>query len=142
MRKILTALLLLFALPLAAEEVTLGDLTISDAYSYATPAKAGAAYLTVTNAGDTADRLTGAEVDFADAQLHESKADSEGVMRMHHLMDGIEIPAGQTVTLARGGLHVMMMGLAAPLEAGGSYPLTLTFERAGTVEIEVEVRAP
>jgi copper(I)-binding protein len=142
MRKILTALILLIAPPLAAEEVTLGDLTISDAYSYATPAKAGAAYLTVTNAGDTADRLTGAEVDFADAQLHESKADSDGVMRMQHLMDGVAIPAGETVTLARGGLHVMMMGLDAPLEAGATFPLSLTFESAGTVEIEVVVRAP
>ena len=130
MRKILTALFLMIAPVLSAEEVTSGDLTISDAHSYATPAKAGAAYMTITNAGDTADRLTGAQVDFADAQLHESKTDAEGVMRMEHLMNGIAIPAGETVTLARGGLHVMMMGLtpsparagrrSAPSPAGGS----------------------
>ena len=142
MRMLATALFLLSAPALAAEEVTLGDITIADAHSYATPARAGAAYMTITNAGDDADRLVGAQVDFAAAQLHESMMDPQGVMRMEHLMNGIEIPAGETVALARGGKHVMMMGLEAPLEAGASYPLTLTFEQAGSVEITVEVRIP
>jgi len=142
LRNLLTALFLLTAPVLAADEVTLGDMTITDAHSYATPARAGAAYLTITNAGDGADRLIAAEVDFADAQLHESQMDPQGVMRMEHLMDGIAIPAGETVTLARGGMHVMMMGLEAPLEAGASFALTLTFEQAGSVEIPVEVRTP
>ncbi len=137
-----TAAFLLIAPTLTAEEVTLGDLTIADAFSYATPARAGAAYMTITNDGDSPDRLIGAEVDFAEAQLHESSMDSGGVMRMQHLMDGIPVPAGETVTLARGGLHVMMMGLEAPLEPGDSFPLTLSFEQAGDIEVEVDVRAP
>jgi copper(I)-binding protein len=60
-------------------------------------------------------------------------------MKMNELPDGIPVPAGATVTLSPGGLHLMMMGLKAPLVEGETVPVTLTFATAGTVEIALVV---
>ncbi|HSQ71610.1 MAG TPA: copper chaperone PCu(A)C, partial [Rubrivivax sp.] len=61
------------------------------------------------------------------------------VMRMREI-PAIEIPAGQTVELRPGGLHVMFIGLTQTLDNGASFPLTLRFEKAGEVKVEVQVR--
>ncbi|MDX1691076.1 MAG: copper chaperone PCu(A)C [Acidimicrobiia bacterium] len=103
---------------------------------------AGAAYMQIEG-GDTADRLVAASVpsDVAGmAQIHESSMNDEGVMSMSEVEGGVEIPAGATVAFEPGGFHVMMMNLAAPLEAGQEFTVTLTFENAGEVEVPVEVR--
>jgi len=63
------------------------------------------------------------------------------VMRMRELANGLEIAPGATVTLAPGGLHMMMMGLKAPLKQGEKVPLTLVFEKAGTIDVEIAVEA-
>jgi len=60
------------------------------------------------------------------------------VMKMRPIA-GIDIPPGQAVTLAPGGLHIMLEGLAKPLKAGQSFPLTLTFDKAGTRTVNVAV---
>ena len=66
-----------------------------------------------------------------------------GVMKMYPV-DGVDLPAGKTVKLAPGGYHVMLMGLNAPLQAGRSIPVKLTFELADkkreTIALNVEVR--
>jgi copper(I)-binding protein len=103
-------------------------------------AKTGAAYLTITDQGQP-DRLTGASTPVAaTAELHESMQDG-GMMKMRPVA-GIQLETGKAVTLAPGGIHVMLMGLKAPLKQGDSFPLTLTFEHAPplTVTIEVEAR--
>jgi copper(I)-binding protein len=64
--------------------------------------------------------------------------DADGVARMHEV-DALDIPAGATVTLAPSGLHVMFMGLDAPLVAGASIPATLVFENAGELAVEFKV---
>jgi len=69
---------------------------------------------------------------------------AEEAMVMQEVKGGLAIPAGETVELAPGGYHVMLMELAEPLEEGSTFDLTLTFENAGekTVEVEVRTEAP
>jgi hypothetical protein len=53
----------------------------------------------------------------------------------------IGIPAGAVVALVPSGYHVMLVGLHQPLVAGGNFPLTLSFAKAGKIEVEVSVIA-
>jgi copper(I)-binding protein len=101
-----------------------GQLEIKTPWARATPGHAenGAAYLTIVS--PTADRLTAASSPVAKkAELHTMSMEG-GVMRMRPLA-AIDIPAGQTVTLSPGGMHIMLLGLTQPLHQGQSFPLTL-----------------
>lgn len=132
---------LTLALPAAAEDVTLGDLSIKAPVVFKSFAKARAAggYMAITNAGATDDLLIGVRVDGPMAMLHESR-EEDGVMRMIHL-DAVEIPAGETVSFAPGGLHVMFMGLQPDdLPVGDSIDVTLIFDRAGEVAVTFNVK--
>ncbi len=64
------------------------------------------------------------------------------VMRMRALPEGLPIPAGATVVLEPGGLHLMFMDLHRPLVEGDTVTITLTFERAGTIDVPLVVGAP
>lgn len=100
----------------------------------------GAAYMLIENRGDEADRLIGGSTDVAKVvEIHEI-VDNNGVMEMKPLADGLEIPAGETVTLQPGGYHVMLIGLTKDLTDGSTYELTLTFEHAGDVKLQVPVQ--
>lgn len=102
-------------------------------------AKAGAAFLTLTNQGSAADRLVAAESPVADkTELHTHLMDS-GVMKMRPV-DAIELPPGSPVMLKPGGLHVMFLGLKQPLTEGAHFPVTLVFEKAGRVTVDVTVQ--
>lgn len=119
------------------------SISVEQPWARATPAGArtGAAYMTIANKSSTADRLTGAASDVAaKLQIHEM-AMVNGVMQMRELADGLPIPAGGSVVLKPGGYHVMLIGLKKPLTAGESFPLTLTFEKAGTISVTVPVQA-
>ena len=123
--------------------VTVGDLTLSGAFTRATlpNAPVGGGYVTITNNGAEADRLVAAESPFSpDVQVHQMAVVND-VMQMSELPDGLEIPAGESVTLAPGGLHLMFMNIAKPFVEDETVPVTLTFEKAGTVEIELAVEA-
>ncbi|MDP1730205.1 MAG: copper uptake system-associated protein [Devosia sp.] len=127
----------------APAAITLGDLEISGAFTRATlpSAKVGGGFLTIVNKGGEADRLIGAASPVAEkVQLHQMKMEGD-VMKMAELEHGIEIPAGETVVLAPGGLHIMFMGLKQAFEEGSAIPVTLTFEKAGTVEVQLQVGA-
>jgi copper(I)-binding protein len=101
--------------------------------------KTGAAYLTLHNAGETDDRLTGARSAVAEkVSLHESSIDAAGIARMRPVA-AIDAPAGGMVELTPGGVHLMLEALREPLEKGSSFPLTLVFEKAGEVTVEVRV---
>lgn len=98
-----------------------------------------AGYGAITNRGRAADRLIAAASPVAaKVSIHESRSD-HGVMSMRAL-SGISIPAGSTVALAPGGLHLMLEGLKRPSTVGGRVPITLTFARAGAVRAELAVR--
>ena len=100
----------------------------------------GGAFLTLRNTGTAPDRLLAASTPLArTTEIHETVREGE-VMRMRPV-PAIEIPAGGSVTLRPGGAHVMMTGLSGALRAGTTVPLTLTFERAGAVEVQVAVQA-
>ena len=115
-----------------------GQLEVSDAWARATPAKAenGVAYLTIRT--PTPDRLVSVSSPVAKkAELHTMEM-AGMVMKMRPLA-GLDIPAGQSVTLKPGGEHIMLMGLNGRLRGGQSFPLTLTFEKAGAREVTVSV---
>jgi hypothetical protein len=119
-----------------------GQPKIENAWARATPGKAenGAAYLTIVS--PVADRLTAVSTPEAKtAELHEMTMQG-GVMKMRPLANGIDLPAGKPVTLKPGGMHIMLMGLKQPLKKGESFPLTLTFEKGGTKEVNVAVEGP
>jgi len=125
----------------AHDTFTLGDIEISGGFTRATlpNAPVGGGYITIVNHGSADDTLIAATSPAAEeVQLHEMKMEGE-VMKMNELPDGIPVPAGATVTLSPGGLHLMMMGLKAPLVEGETVPVTLTFATAGTVEIALVV---
>lgn len=135
---------LLFAVPVLAHDVTVGDLQIihPSIPQPAASAKAAGGFVAITNTGTEAERLIGVESDIAmKSETHESKVDANGIGMMEHV-DFIEIPPGQTVNLQHGGYHIMFMGLKAPLMEGELHKATLIFERAGRVEIEFQVDPP
>jgi periplasmic copper chaperone A len=122
----------------AAASAQTGQVQIENPWARATPGKAtiGAAYLTLRS--PTGDRLVSAATPVAGkAELHTMEM-SGMVMKMRPLA-GIDIPAGQPVSLAPGGLHIMLVGLKKPLRAGQSFALTLTFAKAGSQTVEVPV---
>ena len=128
--------LLAFAAPASAHEFKVGDLVVDHPMAFETAATAmsGGGYLTVTNTGTTDDRLIAVEADFPRVMLHTTEM-TDGVAKMRHV-DGVDIPAGETVTLAPGGYHVMFMGLDGdPFEVGETVPATLIFENAGALDV-------
>ncbi len=99
---------------------------------------AGGGFLRIVG-GPAGDKLLGASTDIAArVELHTMSMD-DNVMRMRQI-DSIDVPAGKAVDLAPGGLHVMFMDLKTPLKTGSSFPLTLRFEKAGAVKVDVKVQ--
>lgn len=129
----------------SADDYKVGDISIAHPFAFATVGNApvGGGYMEITNAGDSDDTLIAVSIseDVAGtAQLHQM-AMVEGVMRMNQVDGGIAIPAGETVVLESGGLHVMFMRLSGGLEEGETFPATLTFAQAGDVEVIFNVEA-
>lgn len=125
-----------FAMPAFA-----GDIEIVAPYarSASPTAKTGAAFMQIVNHGG-ADRLIDAASPAADlVQLHTHIEGEGGVMKMQHVEEGFDLPEYGTLSLERGGHHVMLMGLTAPLEQGDTVSVTLTFETAGDMTVEVPV---
>lgn len=136
------ALAALLTAPGRAEDVKAGDLLISQAWSRQTPAgaKVAGAYLTVENKGSAADRLLSGSTDIAGRlEIHEMSMDG-GVMKMRPLDKGLAIEPGKTVKLAPGGYHVMLMDLKTQLRQGDKVPVTLQFEKAGKVNLVLDVQ--
>jgi periplasmic copper chaperone A len=117
------------------------QLEVTNAWARATPGKAenGAAYLTIQS--PTPDRLLSVSTPVANKAEPHTMSMQGMVMQMRPLA-GLDIPAGQPVTLKPGGQHIMLEGLHAALREGQSFPLTLTFEKAGTRTVTVAVEKP
>ena len=142
---LVAAFALLVAVPaaLAAEPQAykLGDLEISGGFARATlpNAPVGGGFLTITNHGATDDRLVSAASPLAgEVQLHDMSMDGS-VMKMTELPDGVPLPAGKTVSFSPDGLHIMFMHLASRFIQGKTVPVTLTFARAGRIDIELPI---
>lgn len=125
-----------------AGDIEAGALTIKNAWARPSIGAHGnsAAYLTIHNSGDTADRLIGAATPQAGkVELHSNLREGD-IIRMRAVEDGIVVPAHGMVSLKPGGTHIMLMQLSEPLKMDGTLPLTLTFEQAGTVTVTAGIR--
>jgi len=112
---------------------------VKQPWARASIGKNGAAYVTVINHGKSADNLIGVEAKVAKrVELHTHKNDG-GIMRMRHIKS-IPVPAQDSVTLKPGGHHIMMLGLTQKLKMGAEFPLTLVFEKAGKVTVQVKIK--
>jgi hypothetical protein len=124
-----------------AHELTVGDLQFIHPHipQPAATAQVAAGYLAISNAGAEPDRLVGVSSTIAKSvSLHQSRVDANGVASMSPV-EMLEIPAGETVLLEPGGYHIMFMGLTGRFSEGDMLPVTLTFEKAGAIEMEFMV---
>lgn len=132
---------LLLAAPAFAHGVKVGEIEIDHPWARATAdgVQNGAAYLVLENDGKAVDRLMSATSPAAaKVELH-THINDNGVMRMREV-NAIDLAPDAKVKLAPGGLHLMLLGLTEPLRKGKAFPLTLTFEKAGAVTVEVAVQ--
>lgn len=135
--KTLTIAAIAALLPVAAMAQT--ELTVTDAYARGANPKAGAAFMTIHNPTDKECHFSAANSDVSmKTELHTHK-EVDGVMKMMKVEEGFIIPAKGEHALARGGDHVMFMGLKAPLENGQNVPVTLDFGDCGTMDLTVTV---
>ena len=140
---IVTALLLSTVTASFGHEIKKGDILLTELWSRATPsgAKVAAGFFTVENTGSEPDRLVDIKTPVGTAQIHET-AMVNGVSTMRPLDGGLAIAPGQKVTLAPGGLHVMITELKERLKEGQMLPLTLRFQKAGEIEATLHIRPP
>ncbi len=133
-----TAAVISLALPAVAGE----GIVIDDPYARTSGATAtsGAIFMTIMNHAAEDDRLLAATTDAATrAELHTHIEDANGVMKMTEVEGGFPVAAKGSHMLDRGGDHVMLLGLTRPLAQGDTLALTLTFENAGDVTVDVPV---
>ncbi|ANK91796.1 MULTISPECIES: copper chaperone PCu(A)C [Rhizobium] len=125
----------------AGETVKAGDLEISGAFAKAMlPGQpVGGGFFTVKNNGKTDDRLVSVSSPVAgEVQIHEM-ATKDNVMRMRQLKDGVAIAAGETLKLEPGNLHLMFQKVKTPFKQGDTVPVTLSFEKAGKIDLVLQV---
>jgi copper(I)-binding protein len=118
-----------------------GDIQVRHPWSRATPpgAKVAVGYMEIRNNGKQPDRLVAASTPAAQrVEMHVTERDGE-VMRMRQVKD-FEIPARERVALRPGGSHLMLVDIAQPLKKGERFTMRLRFERAGELDIELEVQ--
>lgn len=127
----------------AAHPIEKDSLVIGHPWTRATPkgASVGVGYLTITNNGKETDRLTGGTLEGADhVEVHEMKMEDDKML-MRHLSDGLEIKPGETVKFSPGSYHLMFMGLKKSIEQGPNIKGSLTFEKAGSVDVTYKVES-
>lgn len=140
---LITSLALALAAAVSAEDgasTRAGDIMIHDGWARASIGKApnSAAYMTLMTEGGVADRLIAASTPAADrAELHNHILE-DGIAKMRSV-DAIDVAPGAATALEPGGLHIMLMGLKEKLDEGSELPLTLTFEKAGDVELRLPI---
>lgn len=145
--RVVVCLLILLAasLSVTAQEASAAELTIKRAWSRVAPPGAPVlgGYLSITNEGEQPDRLIAASSTISDnVQIHMSSV-NDGVATMRQVTDGVAIPSGETVEFEPGELHLMLLNPKSRPGEGDKIPLTLTFEKAGPLDIELVVaRSP
>jgi hypothetical protein len=124
--------------PALAHDSKVGNIVVSQPWARATTAKVGGAYLTLRNTGRAADRLLKIVSPAAAAvEIHETRI--EGGSASMRRVDRLEIKPGARVELRPGGMHLMLMGLEKPLKEGERVKLVLSFDVAGSVEVEATI---
>lgn len=141
MKKIFLSLVLF--LSLVHFSYSEADIVITDAWVREVPTEAtvSAAYLTIENKGDMADKLMAISSDAAEnVEIHMSSVDKKGVAKME-MIKILELPAGEKVELKPGGMHFMLIGLKEPLVGKEKVNLILSFEKAEEINIQVPVKS-
>ncbi|MEX6633980.1 copper chaperone PCu(A)C [Hyphococcus lacteus] len=141
-RFIATILLTLSSATALAHEFTQGGILVEHPWARPTHAKTvpAAVYFNVVNKGEGPDRLLSVTTTRAkNVEVHKTMIDDKNIARMRPVVDGLTIPAGATVSMETGSYHVMLIGLDAPLKAEERFPVTLTFEKAGEIDVEIVV---
>lgn len=141
-KTLITTILSILSLSAIAHDYRIADIIIDHPFIYETPPVAPVAggYLTIKNTGKTDDRLIAVKATFANMiQIHDMRVEND-VMRMQELVDGIAIPAGESITLKRGGKHIMFMQLQKPMQADREYAATLVFEKAGEIKVYFTIK--
>ena len=142
MRKFILSLVLV--LGVLGNSFAESELYIKDSWVRGTPPGTDitALYMTIKNEGSEDDVLVGVSSDIAKAaEIHETVVDDQGVAKMN-MLQSIEVPSGNSVELKPGGVHVMLIGIKAPLKSGEKVKVDLEFKGAGTVETEAMVMKP
>lgn len=131
---------LTFSMPSFAHgEESHGGLLVEKVWARKTSRTVSAAvYLTIRNEGHNIETLLGAHTDIADTTMIHRSYEEDGVMKMGHVMS-LPMKPGETLEFKPGGYHVMLMGLTGPLKKGDVFPLVLSFEKAGDVQVIVEI---
>lgn len=121
-------------------EAARDDILVVEAWARATPpgASVGAAYVTLANRGGADDRLVSAATPAAQSVMVHESVEEDGIAKMRPL-EIVTVPVAGTLEMRPGGVHIMLMGLSAPLKQGESFPLTLVFEKAGEMTVDVEI---
>ncbi|MEO7335292.1 MAG: copper chaperone PCu(A)C [Caldimonas sp.] len=135
--------LVLAAAGVQAHDFQLGTLSIGHPYARPTaPSQpTGGGYMKIANQGKADDKLVSASSPVArGVQMHTMRMEGD-VMRMREV-DAVDVPSGKTIELKPGGLHLMLMGLKEPLVVGQKFPLTLRFDKAGEVTVQMSVDTP
>jgi copper(I)-binding protein len=129
--------------PALAQTAAAAPITVEKAWARATPGAitTGGAYMTLVDHGTSPDRLVAVSTPVAGkAELHVMSTDN-GISTMRPV-DALTVEPGKPVELKPGGYHVMLIDLKQPLKQGDSFPMTLTFEKAGTIQVTVTVEKP
>ena len=120
-------------------ETSAASISVTEPWGWSSTPDRGAVYFTIENSGDQADRLVSASSDVAGmVQVHETTM-VDGTAQMNEV-DGVDVPAGGSVTFEPGGYHVMMMDIPEPLEVGTTIDVVLSFETAGDITVAAEIR--
>ncbi len=131
-----------FIFQLASSQIASAvEIEISNAFARASAgaARNGAIYLTIKNRGQDDDMLASVSTDVSKrAELH-GHSMKDNIMRMSKIKDGILVSAGSTAQLKPGGFHLMLLELKSPLKKGNQIAVTLTFKKAGKIEINVPI---
>jgi copper(I)-binding protein len=134
-------LMMLCATQAFAQSFKTGTIEVDQPWVRATPkgADSTAGYFRIVNSGTTADRLTGGSSSVASRiEIHQMSM-TNGVMKMRPLPNGLEIKPGETVELKPSSFHAMLVGLKQPVKQGDHVKGTLTFEKAGALDVEFTV---
>ncbi len=141
MKKVMFSLLMFLAFaPFSYAE---GDIVVRDAWVREVPpgASVSAAYMTIENKGSQVDKLTALSSDAAEnVEIHMSNVDENGIAKMERIKT-LELPAGESLELKPGGMHVMLIGLKESLIGIESVTMNLSFEKAGDMLIKVPVKS-
>jgi copper(I)-binding protein len=130
-----------FGFSVQAQEVKVGSIKVDHAYIRATVPgqQVAGGFMKIENKGIADQLLSASSPAAGEVQLHEMAMEGS-VMKMRQVKD-IPVPAGGSVELKPGGLHLMLMNIKAPLAAGESVPVKLKFAKAGEVEVKMPVNA-